>query len=137
MTDSPSAAPHRQPFDDFGDQHEESNQQRGEELADSRRRRQRDGHGKFHGHAPLEQVRNRFLEDWIAADGDTGQSQPVDSTGSRDPARPDQQKNQRHQYHSSPFDAASGGIVFHFLVTRRLVRRGRSGERGRVFDSRR
>jgi hypothetical protein len=66
--DGASAASHRHPFQDFGDQHEYRDEQGREELANHRSRYQRDGHGQFHGHAPFQQIGNRFFEDGVASD---------------------------------------------------------------------
>ena len=56
----------------FRDQDEEQNDERCEILADGERGHQGDGHGKFHGHAARQQVRNGLLEDRIAADQGRG-----------------------------------------------------------------
>ncbi len=115
----PDGAPppaNRHSFEDFGDQHKNRNQKRGEELADSRRRHKGDGHGEFHGHVPFQQIGNRFFKDGIAADGDTGESQPVDPAYARNHAGPDDEQNQRHQSDARPLGAASRVVVFVFAV---------------------
>ncbi len=116
LPDGASAAPHRHPFDDFGDQHEQRNQKRGEEFADGRSRRQGDGHGKLHGHAPLEQVGNGFFEDRQAADDDTRQRQPIDAGKARNPTGPDHQQNQPYESNAGPLFPASRVIVLLGLV---------------------
>src|SRR6266545_1662361 len=64
----PSAAPDRQPFQDFRDQHEEDDDERGEDFGDRQRRADGDGHREFHRHPALGEGRDGFLEDRIAAD---------------------------------------------------------------------
>ena len=102
LADSPPAPADSHPLDDFGDQHKKRNQKRSEELADSRRRGKGNGHGELHGHMPFEQVRNRFFEDRIPADGDSGECQPVYPCDARNQTEPDDKQDQRHEPDAGP-----------------------------------
>jgi hypothetical protein len=68
LADGGPTAGYGQVFQHFGNQHEERNDQRGEELADSGCGHDGDGHGEFHGHAAGQDIFERFLEDWPTAD---------------------------------------------------------------------
>ncbi len=111
LADGASAPADGHPLDDFGDQDKKRNEKRREELADSRRRGQRNGHGKLHGHMPFEQVGNRFFEDRIPADRDAGKRQPVYPCNARNQTEPDDKKDQRHEPDTGPLDRTCRGFV--------------------------
>ena len=78
LNGAPSTS-HGQPFKYFGCQDKGSNDQRGEELPNSQRGDERDGHRKLHRHAPLDDVLERLLEDGVAADQRGYQSDDADT----------------------------------------------------------
>src|ERR1700677_1122540 len=59
----PSSTSHRQAFKYLGCQNEGCNDECGEELANSKRGDQGDGHGELHRHAAFEDILERFLKD--------------------------------------------------------------------------
>ena len=104
--DCASAASHRHAFQDFGDQHEHGDEQGREELADDRSGYQRDGHGKLHRHAALQQIGDRLFEDGIAADQDAYQREDVDPAHARNHLCPHENENDCDERYSRPFEPA-------------------------------
>ena len=116
FADRASAASHRHPFQNFGDQHEDRDEQGREELADDRGGYQRDGHGKFHGHAPFQQIGDRLFEDGIAADQDAYQREDVDSAHARNQLRPHENENDGNKRYPRPFEPAFVVIMMILVI---------------------
>ena len=81
ITDCVPSTRDRHALQHFSNEHEQRNDERGEKLADGRRRHDRDGHRQFHRHAPGDQVLQRLLEDRPAADQ---QADDADQAHARD-----------------------------------------------------
>src|ERR1700730_2418756 len=96
LNGAPPAA-YRQSFEDLRRQHEGSDDQRSKELSDSQCRCERDGHGKLHRHAALDDILERFFEDRITANQRGGQSKHTLLMKWFPQMKPDRRRRERHK----------------------------------------
>ena len=73
IADSSPSARHGHVFQDFSDQDEQGNDQRGEEFGDGGRGDDGDAHGELHRHASGDDVLGGFPENWPATDQEAQQ----------------------------------------------------------------
>ena len=106
------------------DQDEESDDERGEELADRRRRDDGDRHRQLHRHAPLEEVLERLLEDRPAADQQAGDADYADR-GNRlpypEPERPRGKRNEGNPHGFHPSKGMVMVVVFMVMVVLTII----------------
>jgi len=95
VADRLAASTHRQVLQELHDQNKQSDDLRGEKLADRRRSDDRDRHRQLHGHAARENVLERLPENRLPADQKTGD--------------PDHAYRREGLPHSEPHGCCGGG----------------------------
>jgi hypothetical protein len=107
-------------FKNLGGQDESGNNQRGKKFSDGKCGDQRDGHGKLHGHAALDDVLECLLEDWVATDECSCQSDHADAVKRFPEVKP--HCCGRKRYKDDPEDLCDFKTMFMVMMVVRIRR---------------
>ena len=121
------AASDREAFQNLGGQHESRDHQRGKEFTNGQGGKKRDGHRQFHCHFSFDNILEGFLEDGIATDQGSRETNYTEARKWLPHAKPDRGRGQRHEPNADEFNPFEPMLMFGAMLPLSDWRQRRSG----------